>query len=292
MQEFIDGVVVGVEIVEKESFPSVDVNILSFENYSQFFLNGVVTSVAWQREPAKERKILVFRKKKPEFIEPSPIESENSSVKIPTKYLESYEVPRDVNKYIEELLPNMRIALFRAGKENKEWIIGEFVIYLLGTTKQGTPRYKIYDPIKHPNIPYYKWFLSQLKYFLMQDFRQKELERAKRPLEYREEFSKDEDMKAAYAPRYETESVFDKAYINLLPEYLQALEAQSKERGKDSFEAHAYELYQAKILGEKQQVFAARLGISAATASHWVSKLEKVVTDYFSGNYVDVINTI
>lgn len=252
----------------------------------QDFIDGVVVGVSWER--VETRKIIIISKK---FIEASPVLEKHSN-KVPEKYLNCFQVPRDLDTYIEDMLPSMRIALFRAGKEDKEWIIGEFMIWLLGTTKQGTPRYKIYDPVKYSKIPYYKWFLSQLKYFLMQDFRQKELERAKQPLEYREEYKKEEKRGEIYSPRYETESVFDKAYANLLPEYLQAIEAQSRGRGKDSFEAHAYQLFHAKINGEKHQTFAERMDVSPATVTHWLSKLEKVITDYFRGNYVDVVNTI
>jgi hypothetical protein len=80
--------------------------------------------------------------------------------------LKGHSVPEDIGSFINDLYPHMRLSLLRkfVPADEVDDYISDYVAYQLDTDKNGVKRYTTYDPVKYPNMPYYKWFLSVLKY--------------------------------------------------------------------------------------------------------------------------------
>jgi hypothetical protein len=87
------------------------------------------------------------------------------SLPVPER-LKGHSVPADIGAFINDLRPHMKMCLshMHVPADQVDEYISDYVAYQLDTDKTGVKRYTTYDPVKHPNIPYYKWFLSILKY--------------------------------------------------------------------------------------------------------------------------------
>jgi len=210
-------------------------------------------------------------------------------VPIPQKH-KNFEIPADINQYITDLLPNIYAALSKIAPENREYIVGRFVIYILGETKSGVKRYMIYNPAKYNTIPYYKWFLSQVRYFALQDFNENKDLSKQTSLTFinNEGLVQEKVLETAPDP-------FDIVYTKNFPEYLQRFTHINRKEEKDGqkhFENHAFELYQARVNKIQKQEFAQQVGVSNATVTQWLSRLETLFHNYFSGDYVDVLNNV
>lgn len=214
------------------------------------------------------------------------------SVPLPEE-LKGFKIPKDIRKFISKIIPNIHQALHARGVHRKyyEDIVVEFIIYMLETSKQGTPRYCIYNPNKYPDIPYYKWFLNQIQYFILQDFKKKKEERAKRTIAI---ITGEQDNSENFYTNgvvYENSipskkgSVFEEVYIKNLPSYLFEFSNSYKEN-PNSFESRAYELYLSRINGEQNQKFAKKVGVSSATISQWLTKLKVLIFNYLEGDYL------
>ena len=87
---------------------------------------------------------------------------------VPNK-LKFYHVPEDINGFIEEMLPRMRfMANIRLPDFfDRDEVVNNFIVYIKGNapSKNGLERWKIYDSVKYPNMPYFRWFLFNMGFF-------------------------------------------------------------------------------------------------------------------------------
>ena len=219
----------------------------------------------------------------------SPREVTPQKYEIPEKH-RGYKVPADINAFVKDILPNIYHAMKRTPHDEKEFVVGRFIIRMFQVTKSGKKRYEAYNPEKYSTIPYYKWFLSQLFYFELYHYNAKAKEKSTHAsLSFINSKGIVEDMQIV-----RVEDPFDVAYTRQLPDYLkQYCKSHSREETSQQryFENYAYDLYQARLNGLQNQEFAAKVGVSGVTVSQWMSKLRILVENYFRGSY-QVINTI
>lgn len=226
------------------------------------------------------------------------VEEKKYSVPIPEE-LKGFKIPKNIRRYITVALPNIHQVLNSRGipQSDFEWIVGEFVIYMLGTSKKGTPRYAIYNPEKYPDIPYFKWFLNQVQFFILQDLKRKKESAKNKTLsivrndEYEEDcLNKNEVSENQIGTK--NYDVFDVVYTKQIAEYLKTYELRNKKEEyfqgtliKRYFENHAYDLFMAKLNGEQNKDFANKIGVSSSTVTQWIKMLNEIVTNYFNGEY-------
>jgi len=204
--------------------------------------------------------------------------------------LKFHHTPESINTFIERLYPNMKFYILCRTRDpqNVDNIINNFVLYMLDNNKKGQPRYTMYDPIRYPGQPYYRWFISNLRYFW---------------LSYRQQLIKDQFKVTLSETDYEStagspannaahidivsmdnlqeppDSIF---FISELIEWLRNFS--SKHSDFHCFEAHAFDLFKSRIEGEENNKFAERMKISPSAASQWNLKLKKLVTKYLEGD--------
>lgn len=102
-------------------------------------------------------------------------------LKVP-EHLRGFEVPANIRQFLNDLYPNMCLyvkdKLYDLTNVDHNTvvveIIGNFCCYLLspcakewrGIQRPDMQRYQIYDPIKFSKIPYYRWLLNNLGFFI------------------------------------------------------------------------------------------------------------------------------
>lgn len=207
---------------------------------------------------------------------------------IPEKH-KGFKVPENIHEFVKDILPSIYNALKRTPFDEKELVVGRFIIRMFQVTKSGKKRYQVYNPEKYSSIPYYKWFLSQVFYFELYHFRDKKEEPKVASLSYINPRGLVDDWQVAKA-----EDPFDIAYTRQLPVYLKQYSNhfyKEEKRQQKYFENYAYQLYEARINGLQNQEFAAKIGVSGVTVSHWMRKLRVLVQNYFEGKY-EVLSTI
>jgi len=98
----------------------------------------------------------------------------NISIKVPV-HCRGFEVPQNINKFLEDIMPNMSFLVKRQlwkhpAKHREQYsldIIGSFCIYFLSNSEtHKIPVYKNYDPAKYSKIPFYRYLLNTLSYFV------------------------------------------------------------------------------------------------------------------------------
>lgn len=207
---------------------------------------------------------------------------------IPEKY-KGFKVPENMDEFVKDILPSIYNALKRTPLDEKELVVGRFIIRMFQVTKSGKKRYQVYNPEKYSTIPYYKWFLSQVYYFELYHFSDKEEEKKVSSLTYINSKGETDDWQVAKAA-----DPFDIAYTRQLPAYLKQYSTENYKEEKTQqrhFENYAYQLYEARVNGLQNQEFAAKIGVSGVTVSHWMRKLRVLVQNYFEGKY-EVLSTI
>jgi hypothetical protein len=79
-----------------------------------------------------------------------------------------YKIPDDFEFFVEKIYKNLEFFLksykYRSIDPSNN-ILSSFILYMLEKNRNGISRYKSYDKDKYGNIPYYKWFLNNLKFF-------------------------------------------------------------------------------------------------------------------------------
>lgn len=83
-----------------------------------------------------------------------------------------YEVPKDFELFIEKIYKNMEFCLNSRiyNLDSCNIILSNFIIYMLEENKKGIIRYESYNGTIYNKIPYYKWFLNNLNFFLLKSW--------------------------------------------------------------------------------------------------------------------------
>ena len=113
-----------------------------------------------------------------EFDPTKDVNHDNSKIKlkVPVEF-RGYEIPRDIQNFITGIYPNIFIAVKNSlynytevsnsiKNEYALEIIGNGIMYILGNDKTGIKRYLKYDNKKYSKIPYYRWFISQILFWV------------------------------------------------------------------------------------------------------------------------------
>ena len=84
--------------------------------------------------------------------------------------LKGYRVPDDIGCFISGLLPNMEFAVSVKVPDSDPFeVINDFCVYMLGRSRAsdgGRLRWSRYDNESYPGVPYYRWWLVQLDFFV------------------------------------------------------------------------------------------------------------------------------
>lgn len=203
-------------------------------------------------------------------------EAKKFRVPVPDKWKDLFSIPTDFKEFLKDIYPNLKYVLQinpLLKEDDVESVISEIAIYFLEVSKKrGVCRYQMYDPIRYPNIPYHKWFLTQIQYFVMSykknfalwnNFRQ----------HYREEIS--DPVKMLPSTKH-NENVWIGNIV--IEEFLT-----TTQRVSDSdmeFRQHAYDLTLSRLSGEPNTVFANRVGVPYSRVVGWMHKLREMLSDF------------
>ncbi len=202
-------------------------------------------------------------------------EAKNYKVPVPARWKDMFAVPTDFKKFLQDIHPNLRYALMSnpllKGKE-VDSIISEVAIYFLEVSKKrGICRYQMYDPIKFPNIPYHKWFLSQLHYFVLSHKKMRDIwNRMKVQFT-----AQDVDPVTLLATSGEETTWIGNM---IFEDFLNMTKNVSDSDA--GFKEHAYDLTLSRLSGEPNTVFANRLGVPYSRVVGWTEKLRNLLTDF------------
>lgn len=185
-------------------------------------------------------------------------------------HLKGFYIPTDINGFIEGVYPSIKHIIekrFNFDEDDMCITIGDFVIYMLESDGSGKIRYKNYDGERYPEIPYYKWFLTQLNYFLLKRFR---LNNADIQIDYCS------DWGYFYIQGYSNpEKIYESVEINhILKEY--------SEQTQGLFEKNAHSLYQYKMEGYTNLDIAGMLKVSDTTITNWLRNLQALLRKFIN----------
>lgn len=212
------------------------------------------------------------------------------------EHLKFFHEPENINQFITDLHDNMYQYVFSRVRDASftQEIINNFVVYMLSEapSRNNVPRFTLYDPVRYKNQPYYKWFIFQLKFFYY-DYRKQayklslQISLSESGYEETVETSANNAMNIDMLSREDASNdVMSLHYVEELDNYLMSL----SDTHKDTFcfEAHAYEIFNAKIRGETNKEIASRYSISNSAVSQWLTKLKSVITDFSEGELAPI----
>lgn len=215
--------------------------------------------------------------------------------KIPVpENLQYSHIPDNINDFITRIYPNMRqlvLARMKSREIDVDEIINYFVAYMLGNNRWGTPRYKMYDVLKYPNNPFYKWFIKNLHFFCFYNRKLHSInEFTSSLIETSDDSVPSQEFHTVSLDHIDREGMYESPesvlFTKELPAYLQEFSKQAEYL--DSFQANAYRLFVSRVQGESNNDFANSLGISASAASQWFEKLKILINAYLDGNPVGI----
>jgi hypothetical protein len=149
-------------------------------------------------------------------------------------------------------------------KEIRTSLVHDYIIYMLEPDDSGNLRYRRYDAEKYPDIPYYKWFLVKLRYYMLKNVGK-----------MFKDYSILESLK--HCQRYcNSQWYLNQDAIYRLKEADSFLEAYSNET-KTSFGKSAYVLFIYKIEGHNNIEISKMLGVNKSTITKWLYKLKKLL---------------
>lgn len=203
-------------------------------------------------------------------------EAKKFKVPVPAKWKDKFEVPQDFKEFLKDIYPNLKYVLQInpiLNEDDADSVVSEMAIYFLEVSKKrGICRYQMYDPIKYPNIPYHKWFLNQVQYFVL-SYKKNFALWNNFQRQYKEEAS---DPVKTLPCTKQNESVW--VGNILVEEFLSA--TQNVSDADEGFKKHAYELTLSRLSGEPNTVFAAEKGVPYSRVVSWMSKLRELLSDF------------
>lgn len=206
--------------------------------------------------------------------------------------LKFFTLPENINPFIKDIYPNMKIMVTSAigrvaSAGDIDEVINTFVLYMLSESpKHGVLRFTLYDPVRWPDQPYYKWFLSNLQFFCMDYHSNKaryertfsaiqettgEYEEANRGMTSLDELSYDHQT---------TSTSIDYVYAMEIMKSVEEFSAKALNRApnKVCFENYAARLFGMKLEGYTNQEIADAFAISTQGVMAWMTKLRTLLS--------------
>lgn len=197
--------------------------------------------------------------------------------------IKGYVHPNNINDFIREIYPNMvEYAVSKLiDRDAVHETINDFVVYMLSPapSRNNTPHWLLYDPVSYNKQPYYKWFLINLRFYCQSSNRN--LAKRAQMVSLVESYEEAEgshgsavtlDMISALDPSDDPTSMM------IVKDVAEFLETHSKKfEGKRCFDAFAYEIFVALMLGATKKELSDYLQISTSATAQWVEQLRKLV---------------
>lgn len=209
------------------------------------------------------------------------------------EHLAGFKVPNNIQRYISEMYPHLVKCLYMKriyDPELQKELLSEFTIFLLEKSSKGAPRFKMYNPVKYPDIPYYKWFLFQLGWVL----RKHTVAQAKRWANEKGTLSLSGDTKTVCDPETKIAGIVslelipntdipvpDLVILNQIPSFLQEYKKTlSPVKEKSAFVQNIDVLYSSMLAGETSKQNAKKLGVTVTTVYTWRERLRNLLAGY------------
>jgi hypothetical protein len=210
------------------------------------------------------------------------------------EHLKFYHLPTDIVQFITDLLPNMQAHVrskFHKDTPNLDDVvedaINSFVEYFLAPapSREGKPRWSLYDPVQWPDQPYYKYFLKQLDYYRMSV--QKYLYRDMKSVTLSEigyDMTVDNPANQAISPNVLcTDELYltqvDMIFLADLEEFLRFYSSKYDQYAF-CFEKYAFQLFQLRMAESSTLDISNTLNISVSAVGLWQDKLRKLVARF------------
>lgn len=216
-----------------------------------------------------------------ELLKPTPqIRPKNSRPPIASQ-CEVYETPKDFAVYFKALYPNLKFLAHSYAKtrEMAMAVLADFAEYMVGKDRQGRIRYKKYDPVTYPEVPYSMWMLNTLRYFGM-SVRRTELFEKKCPFR----FGVLESIEDAGAEERFAVKNSDPVVVCQFKEFQGHLRKMMMTQGSESFAKNALALFESRIKRESNVEFAKRMGVTPSATSQWAKKLKGLAVDFIDSD--------
>lgn len=192
----------------------------------------------------------------------------------PSPKFYDYEIPTNFNCFIEKqyyLMTSLIRIKVRKDNDEVESILHDFIVYMFEKDTLGRVRYKKYNSIKYPDVPYSKWFLSNLKFYIKNYWRSLKRDFLYVP-KYLDEVDLDSNDSLLYANHY----FDDQDSLVFLNEVYSFLKNYSKNQIK-SFDFNAYTLFKLKMEGYSNIDLAQIFEVIPVTIYSWLSKLRSLI---------------
>lgn len=198
--------------------------------------------------------------------------------------------PNYIRKYLSKLYPNLEMMAYLRCHNRKiaKSIVADFVMYMLGETRTGIPRYTLYDPVKYPNQPYYAWLMSQIRYFFY-DYCEAEQKYYDKNLALvdnlpEEEFIPNTLSMNSLISGVENGDPFYAVSAKEIKEYIRTLaEAFNDDDVKMCFESESYNLLKARLEDIPINKFAKDKGVKQTVVREWLNNLKTLVSELYQG---------
>ena len=199
--------------------------------------------------------------------------------------------PNYIRKYLAKIYPNLEMAAYLKCRDRRvaKTLVGDFVMYMLGETRTGIPRYQLYNPVKYPNQPYHKWLIAQVGYFHL-DYIEAEQKYKSHNVGLVESISDDEEFVPntlsmnSLIKGVENTDPFFKASADSICDYIKQLaDAYNDEDVKICFESESHRLLLARLNDIPLQKFAKERGVKQSVAKEWLEDLKTLVSELYDG---------
>jgi hypothetical protein len=211
-------------------------------------------------------------------------------VRLPVpEHLKFFGYPQDLTKFTTDLYPNMLVfatANLGGDTELAETAIADFVAYMYDRTQDGRLRWQLYDVASFKRQPYFKWWLTNLRFYCLSTYDAflREQRRAHKSVSIVPTWDDTVDQSgtisadrlAGLAEQIDPEVLI---FVDQICTFLGSLE--KAHTGKTRFEAHALRLFQLRLSGVSNKEIAAEFKISVSAVQIWRRSLENLIRPLF-----------
>jgi len=184
-----------------------------------------------------------------------------------------YRVPEDFNYFVYKIYKNMWYLLnHRVGLDIEEIqnILQDFTLYMLAENRKNIPRYRVYNSQKHPNIPYHRWFLGILNYFILDYWKIKQKER--NIFEIRSDLFEEENLNPSNPKGiqvYFGDAADSIHFISEIESFLKGIS-----------DSKYYDLFLYKMGGFTKKEIADKFQVNEKTVYIWGSELKNIISEF------------
>lgn len=195
------------------------------------------------------------------------------------EHLKFYHLPKDINQFITQIYPNLKFYISTQTHQTQDIdeIVNNFIVYMLDKSTQNVARWTRYDSTKYSAMPYYRWFISTLRFFQL-SYHSELVEKATKELSLVDSHSEEAEVGVMSMENSEIEymgslNMEAELYLSELTRFMDKY----SEQGSTRFEREASLLFNLLKDGNDAKSISGHLGISPAATGQWIRKMRDLL---------------